>query len=56
MTRLSAMHAVRRIRNRAMADAMDTSEDLPATQEKRRYADDLHMFFFADKGIMKEHA
>ena len=34
---------------------MDTSEDMPATQEKRRRAEDLHLAFVADKEIVEEH-
>ena len=56
MTRLSAMHAVRRIRNRAMADAMDTSEDLPATRRARCRVDDLHLAFAEDMEKVRKHA
>ena len=43
-------------RNRAMADAMSTSEDLLVTQEKRCRASDFHSAFVTDKEIVREHA
>ena len=37
-------------------NAMDASDDLPATQEERRRASDLHLASVAEKGKVKEHA
>ena len=49
------MDAIERSRYRDMADAMDASEDLPATQERHCHAGDLHLAFVAEKEIVKEH-
>ena len=47
------MDAVERSRYRDMADAMDTAEDLPATQERHCHSGDLHLACVAGKEIAK---
>ena len=55
-TRLPTMVAVGQKHAREMADAMDTYEDLPASQEKRRRVEDPHVAFVAEKEVVQEHA
>ena len=43
-------------RSRAKADAVETSGDLPMTQEQCCRVSDLHLAFVADKEIVKGRA
>ena len=53
---MSTMYADGRKRNLEIPGALDSSEDLTATQEKRCRADDLYLALFADKDIVRELA
>ena len=50
------MDAVERKRNRDMADAMDTPDAAPASQEKRFRADDLRLALVRAGEIVKDYA
>ena len=55
-TRLSTMDSVARTRDREKEGAMDSSEDMPVTQEKRCRVECPHSALAVDKEIVKKRA